>query len=125
MYRTIGTEGKISVPLFKGEAMSKENIYMKTISAKVSYEQVKVLYEKARAVPPTYDEILAEVDIYDVIEAFKVQPALVNAVKKVLQPGNRKEEDAKPKIQDLEEAINGIRRVIEIETIKENLSNLT
>ena len=94
---------------------------MKTITAKVSSEQIESTFEED-LLTDVYIDILAEVDIYDVIEAFEVQPALVNAVKKLLQPGER---HAKSKIQDLEEAVNCVKRVIEIETIKENLSNLT
>lgn len=54
-----------------------------------------------------------EVDVYAVILAFKVTcPGLQHAIKKILTPGLRGAE--KDRTTDLEEAINSIRRSIEL-----------
>ena len=53
------------------------------------------------------------IDVYDVIDAFGVTcPALAHAIKKCLAPGQR---GAKDSIQDKSEAIDSIKRSIEIE----------
>ena len=48
-------------------------------------------------------------DVYTVLDAFQVNPVLVNAVKKTLCPGGR---GGKGEIQDLEEAIRCITKRI-------------
>lgn len=53
-----------------------------------------------------------ELDVYDVLHAFKVtNPALQHAIKKLLMPGERGAKDA---VQDLKEAIQAVDRAIEM-----------
>jgi len=53
------------------------------------------------------------VDVYDVLKAFNVTcPAMQHAIKKCLAPGKRGVKDS---IQDKEEAIQSIKRSIELE----------
>ncbi len=54
-----------------------------------------------------------EVDVYDVLNAWKVGcPATQHAIKKLLMPGQR---GSKDKLQDLKEAEQAIKRAIELE----------
>lgn len=54
-----------------------------------------------------------QIDVYDVLKAFNVHcPALQHAIKKLLKPGSRGHKD---KDTDLEEAIQSIKRAIELE----------
>ena len=56
------------------------------------------------------------VDVYDVLSAFEVvNPAMQHALKKMLAPGKRGAKDA---IQDMQEAIQSIKRAIELEKEK-------
>lgn len=53
------------------------------------------------------------VDVYDVLTAFSVtNPAMAHAIKKMLAPGQR---GAKDTIQDMSEAMQSIKRAIELE----------
>lgn len=53
------------------------------------------------------------VDVYDVLTAFNVtNPAMAHAIKKMLAPGQR---GAKDTIQDMNEAIQSIKRAIDLE----------
>ena len=52
-------------------------------------------------------------DVYDVLNAFKVtNPASQHAIKKLLAPG---QQGAKSKTQDLKEALESVKRAIELE----------
>lgn len=54
-----------------------------------------------------------DIDVYDVLNAFKVQnPAIQHAIKKLLKGGER---GVKSKVQDYTEAIESITRAIELE----------
>jgi hypothetical protein len=61
-----------------------------------------------------------EVDVYDVLRAFKVtDPAVQHAVKKLLCSGNRGHKDRK---QDLEEAVQSIERAIDVLMVEESFA---
>ena len=51
------------------------------------------------------------IDVYSVLQAFEVDPVLVNAVKKLLMAGKRGYKDQR---KDLEEAVFGINRKLEM-----------
>jgi hypothetical protein len=54
-----------------------------------------------------------DIDVYDVLNAFKVKnPAIQHAIKKLLKGGER---GVKSKVQDYTEAIESINRAIELE----------
>ena len=58
----------------------------------------------------------AVLDIYDILDAYDVRnPAIAHAIKKLLMNGNR---GHKPMLQDYREAIDSIRRGIELEENK-------
>jgi len=53
------------------------------------------------------------IDVYDVLTAFNVtNPATQHAIKRLLMPGER---GHKTKAQDLQEALDSIKRAIELE----------
>jgi hypothetical protein len=87
------------------------NKYYKECTAKLSTDQLIKLNKEGPI--DDYVDVVVKLDVYDILEAFEVQPSLVNAVKKCLKPGSR--HGAKNKIEDLQEAMRGIIRVIEIE----------
>jgi hypothetical protein len=61
-------------------------------------------------------------DVYEIFEAWNVTSGPIqHAIKKLLMPGQRGD---KGKIQDLEEAIVAIRRAIQIESRKDNTSEI-
>ncbi len=78
-------------------------------------EKIEVEYEEVFKQPVNKYKVPCkgiEIDVYDVLKAYGVTcPATQHAIKKLLKSGNRGYKDNK---QDLQEAIDSIKRAIEL-----------
>ncbi len=103
------------------------------VQADVIYIGAKVIYSNSAATPPTealdkgekyrktvyniHGDMLGEVDVYDVCDAWELScPAMTHAVKKLLATGTRGHKDFET---DALEAINSIHRSIQLNRNKQ------